>query len=112
MLISALEGRKDWAQLVAATICPVCGSHAATCRNLGATPGTLAASSPRNDWHQERKILAAENFEKKSQQPPPKPVPDPVVPQTVSSVVPPVNIAVDSKPASQIPEGYPDGERE
>lgn len=64
MLISHMEGRPEWPLIVQSVVCPTCGASAdQPCINLSAASGTLAAKAPRNDWHQERKLVAVTEWD-------------------------------------------------
>lgn len=57
------ERKPEWPQIAQGVECPVCKSEKGKpCYSLGMTPGTLAASYPRSDWHMERKWMALELY--------------------------------------------------
>lgn len=66
MELHQLERRKDWPVIVGAVKCPTCqAGPTEQCRQLGLKQyRSLMSPSPRLDFHQERKKLAAKEFEK------------------------------------------------
>lgn len=63
--INMWERKPEFPAIVQREPCQICGAGVGQpCKNLSAPPATIAAETPRSDFHQHRKLMALTNWGK------------------------------------------------